>query len=188
MLTDAGHPMLTPVPSHRCQKADWKSHKGACKLKAASNSLVVDGSGKEAVDHKGSGEEEGYPNEALLKVHGAEGAALAEPTKKELRKLLKSLPMMFSEGFENRSGRSDGRSTVVDKPTFLKHFHAFTGGVFKEWEPSMWENVLVAGGAVLSSLLTMPKNFAVLKTSPSHQYHGARVLLAPEPLASTEAQ
>ena len=43
----------------------------------------------------------------------------------------------------------------MDRLTFEAAFAAFSHGLLRDFEASMWENVLVAGGAVLASLLPL---------------------------------
>ncbi|KAL6054178.1 hypothetical protein QOT17_017545 [Balamuthia mandrillaris] len=53
----------------------------------------------------------------------------------------------------------DGSPSIVDRASFLRRFHAFTGGLFEDWTEEDWANVLVVGGSVVASLLP-PNSFA----------------------------
>lgn len=64
------------------------------------------------------------------------------------------------------SNRSAG--SVVDAALFKTQFDAFTASLFAGWDAEMWANVLVAGGAVLASLLPVPDAFASLRPSRAH--------------------
>jgi hypothetical protein len=44
------------------------------------------------------------------------------------------------------------RSTVVDHDSFAANFYRFTGGAFRCFTISDWENIVVAGGSVLAAL------------------------------------
>jgi hypothetical protein len=48
---------------------------------------------------------------------------------------------------------------TVDRATFLDQFRMFTCSMFEGWDESLWSNVLVAGGAVLASLLPLPPGY-----------------------------
>ena len=129
---------------------------------------------------------DGYPNEGVLRVH--------DPlTYSSLRSPLKltrhHMPLVF--GHPNVTSRSHESShEAVSRDDFERQFHAFTSGIFADWEPSLWSNVLVAGahrllacclstlaaytlthtagGAVLASLLPVDPNFARLKPASSY--------------------
>ena len=54
------------------------------------------------------------------------------------------------------------KRTIVDRVSFQAAFKAFSHGLLSEFEASLWENVLVAGGAVLASLLPLEVNWQLL--------------------------
>ena len=92
---------------------------------------------------------EGYPIEGVLRVHDP-------PTYSSLRspalKLTRHMPLVF--GHPNVTSRSHETShEAVPRDDFERQFHAFTSGIFADWEPSLWSNVLVAGAHRLPHLL-----------------------------------
>ena len=92
---------------------------------------------------------EGYPNERVMLVHDP-------PTYSSLRspalKLTRHMPLVF--GHPNVTSRSHETShEAVPRDDFERQFHAFTSGIFADWEPSLWSNVLVAGAHRLPHLL-----------------------------------
>ena len=78
------------------------------------------------------------------------------PTYSSLRsplKLTRHMPLVF--GHPSVTSRSHGSShEAVPRDNFERQFHAFTSGVFADWEPSLWSNVLVAGAHRLPHLLS----------------------------------
>ena len=54
------------------------------------------------------------------------------------------------------------KRTIVDRVSCQAAFKAFSHGLLSEFEASLWENVLVAGGAVLASLLPLEVNWQLL--------------------------
>ena len=92
---------------------------------------------------------DGYPNEGVLRVH--------DPlTYSSLRSPLKltrhHMPLVF--GHPNVTSRSHESShEAVPRDDFERQFNAFTSGIFADWEPSLWSNVLVAGAPRLPHLL-----------------------------------
>ena len=94
----------------------------------------------------------GYPKEEILLVHEPKVLArLTELSKKDLTKVAKRLPLVFDDLKVRRAGT--GTHVVVARDDFERQFHAFTSGIFADWEPSLWSNVLVAGAHHLSHLL-----------------------------------
>ena len=57
------------------------------------------------------------------------------------------------------AGNQVDKRTIVDRATFQTAFKAFTHGVFEGFDADLWDNVLVAGGAVLASLLPLDTNW-----------------------------
>jgi hypothetical protein len=53
------------------------------------------------------------------------------------------------------------KRTIVDRVSFQAAFKAFSHGQLSEFEVSLWENVLVAGDAVLASLLPLEVNWQI---------------------------
>ena len=51
----------------------------------------------------------------------------------------------------------------VDESTFRAQLQHFTWGLFADWDAELWENVLLAGGAVLGSLLPAPPDYKDLR-------------------------
>ena len=92
---------------------------------------------------------DGYPNEGVLRVH--------DPlTYSSLRSPLKltrhHMPLVF--GHPNVTSRNHESShEAVPRDDFERQFNAFTSGIFADWEPSLWSNVLVAGAHRLPHLL-----------------------------------
>ena len=94
----------------------------------------------------------GYPKEEILLVHEPKVfARLTELSRKELTKVAKRVPLVFDDLKVRRAG--SGTHVVVPRDDFERHFHAFTSGIFADWEPSLWSNVLVAGAHRLPHLL-----------------------------------
>ena len=114
---------------------------------------------------------EGYPNERVMLVHDP-------PTYSSLRspahKLTRHMPLVF--GHPNVTSRSHGNShEAVPRDDFERQFHAFTSGIFADWEPSLWSNVLVAGAHRLPHLLL---------SAPLHIRHRCRPRPTPPHLAA----
>ena len=86
--------------------------------------------------------EGGYPREALMDLHST---AILAADRKELKKLIATT--VFAE---MRPQERAGTSVIVDKPSFLQAFDDFTSSIFSELSDSLWDNLLVAGGAVLA--------------------------------------
>lgn len=55
-------------------------------------------------------------------------------------------------------------SLVKDARQFQLYFGYFTGGLFEGWPESLWENVIVAGGAVAACLYHAPAHCAHLRS------------------------
>lgn len=95
----------------------------------------------------------GYPMEEILLVHEPKVfARLTELSRKELTKVAKRVPLVFDDLKVRRAG--SGTHVVVPRDDFERQLHAFTSGVFADWEPSLWSNVLVAGAHRLPHLLS----------------------------------
>ena len=102
----------------------------------------------------------GYPTEPVKRVFDASTQSeLVVPSRKETQQALKRLPLdkqLFGYVRDERAklyyGHKVGGPTTVDEATFRQQFEWFTWGV-ADWDPDMWKHVLVAGGAVLASLL-----------------------------------
>ena len=94
----------------------------------------------------------GYPKEEILLVHEPKVfARLTELSRKDLTKVAKRVPLVFDDLKVRRAG--SGTHVVVPRDDFERQFHAFTSGIFADWEPSLWSNVLVAGAHRLPHLL-----------------------------------
>ena len=94
----------------------------------------------------------GYPKEEILLVHEPKVfARLTELSRKELTKAAKRVPLVFDDLKVRRAG--SGTHVVVPRDDFERQFNAFTSGIFADWEPSLWSNVLVAGAPRLPHLL-----------------------------------
>ena len=66
--------------------------------------------------------------------------------------------MCCGSGVLTGSAQVDKR-TLTDRATFKTAFNAFTHGAFENFDAALWDNVMVAGGAVLASLLPLEENF-----------------------------
>ena len=92
--------------------------------------------------------------------------ALKPPQKKELSKLLKAIPVskqLFGEVGERARYDAARSGGPVDESTFRAQLQHFTWGLFADWDAELWENVLLAGGAVLGSLLPAPPDYKDLR-------------------------
>lgn len=111
-------------------------------------------------------EMEGYPTEAVKNVFDATTQAeLMPPQRKEMQKLLKALPVtkqLFCE-VGQAARRAQSNTTTVDKSAFKRQLEWFTWGLFAEWDAALWDNVLLAGGAVLASLLPPAPGYTRMK-------------------------
>lgn len=105
--------------------------------------------------------EQGYPAEKSLQVWEAETQKLLIPAKS--KRLLKKLPIAFA--FIRRDYSSSKKPLCVSRQRFEEQWHGFSSSMFKDWASSDFNNVLVAGGAVLASLLPVPSNFMHLQPS-----------------------
>ena len=111
----------------------------------------------------------GYPDEQLKRVFDAEvQRELAPPRKKELHKFQKALPLglrLFDDVANAQRVRTStaGSRTTVDEETFKTNLETFTWGLLSDFDETLWSNVLVAGGAVLASLMPPEGNYKNLK-------------------------
>lgn len=107
---------------------------------------------------------EGYPKQDVLRVHDP-------PTYSSLRaplKLTRHMPLVF--GHPNVTSRSHGNThEAVPRDDFERQFHAFTSGIFADWEPSLWSNVLVAGAPIYTACLTFGRHLCVPRLATSVQ-------------------
>ena len=128
------------------------------KLQGLGRPKAVQAANLVAVDKKMIEEEEeavgdmGYPKETLLPVHSpAVSSRLVLPTRKEAKKTSKE-PILFA--WLQKPPKDDKpRPAANDRATFLEAFDGFTSSMFKDWDSELWQNVLVAGGSVLASIL-----------------------------------
>ena len=67
----------------------------------------------------------------------------------QTKRLSKRLPQLFSF-VRGKQPKRGGVQMVVDKATFSLHWDALSCSLFECWPRAMWENVLVAGGAILA--------------------------------------
>lgn len=139
--------------------------------------------------------EEGYPKETMRKVFDPEvQKLLAVPDKKELHRLFKSLPMSKQLFFDiGERSRAKWRVSTVTEETFKRQLELFTWSLFADWDADMWQNVMLAGGAVLASLLPKDQQFKRLKPTPYRQfefdlYHGRMRPLGEDDPSRTEEQ
>jgi hypothetical protein len=110
----------------------------------------------------------GYPKEEILLVHEPKVLArLTELSKKELTKVAKRRPLVFDDLKVRRAGT--GTHVVVARDDFERQFHAFTSGIFADWEPSLWSNVLVAGAPIYTACLTFGRHLCVPRLATSVQ-------------------
>jgi hypothetical protein len=98
--------------------------------------------------------ENAYPKDVIKNIFDpAVRAQLQEMERKPLQKLVKRVPVIFDDCVRRRGG-----AATVDEPTFKEQLQMFTWGLFSDWDDTLWANVLLAGGAVLASLLPPPSN------------------------------
>ena len=115
----------------------------------------------------------GYPCEAPVLVHppGAAGAAdaagadFSPPKKKPAPGTTPLPPIIFRLRGEDDCVAAGGR-TVVGRALFLEQFAAFTCHAFDAMTPEAWQNVVVAGGAVLGALLPLEQHWRRIAPSP----------------------
>ena len=112
---------------------------------------------------------DGYPQEEVVLVFDpATQEALVPPQKKELQKLAKALPLgkrLFEDVAAAQRARANMTSspTTVDAGTFQVQLEMFTWGLLTDFDAGLWKNVLVAGGAVLASLMPPETNYKRLQ-------------------------
>ncbi len=97
----------------------------------------------------------GYPNEPLIFIHPHVDKSTAEGFVSVIPKR-RAAPLIF----ELENGPKHPRLTVVghtavDRATFVEQFRLFTVGAFERFKEEDWSNILVAGGAVLASVLPL---------------------------------
>ena len=107
----------------------------------------------------------GYPSEPVMRVFDPEvQAQLAPPQKKELQKLAKTLPLskrLFDDVANAQRIRTS--STTDEEASFKRQLEMFTWGLLVDLDDTLWENVLLGGGAVLASLMPPERNFKNLR-------------------------
>lgn len=123
------------------QRKSWKKHKSQCSKP----------------------EEGGYPTEPLTSLYDRDSNAseILHLTDKETKKFLRASPLIFANMMKLKAGCP----CIVDWKQFSVQWEALTLSVFNEWDDSLWENVLVAGGSVLMCLLPPHPLFTRRKAS-----------------------
>ena len=126
-------------PDH--QKLDWKKHRPICNCWKESRI--------------------GYPNEPLIKVHTLDPSDLKPMSIEEMTVMFSKIHILFSKqrGPGLRASQLGSHVSMVNKDKYMEF--GLTHGIFEEWG-SLWDHVLIAGGAVLASILPVDPNFACL--------------------------
>jgi hypothetical protein len=116
----------------------------------------------------------GYPCEPPLLVHPINASGAAEtadasfvppPRKQGTGTPPPPPPVVFRlRGVDDRLAA--GGRTVVGRKLFAEQFAAFTCHAFDAMTPEAWNNVIVAGGAVLGSLLPLEEMWRRIAPSP----------------------
>jgi hypothetical protein len=111
----------------------------------------------------------GYQTEEMLPLQDPTIYATLVPlSKEEAKKLAKERGTLILCEWRQLQAKLlrpiDGSHVVVGRQEFTDQFSQFTSGLFEDWDPALWENVLVAGGAVLGSLLPLPEGFETLQS------------------------
>ena len=136
-----------------CQTKAWPAHKAVCTIPRARPVFPLS-----ARNAPSPPVEEGYPNEPLIFVHDVPDTFV--PPKKR-----PSVPIVFELRRRDEALTNDGK-TIVPQALFEEQFGLFTGGAFAKMTPSLWANVVVAGGAVLGSLMPLEKDWRTMSPSP----------------------
>lgn len=127
-------------PQH--QKTSWAAHKKFC------NKMVES--------------EVGYPNEKVSSIYDDDSVPLlasltakpdAKLDKKFMSKKMNSVLFPFVREY---AIKKKVPAVVATKAIFKEQLSAVALSIFDDWDAKMWENVFVAGGAVLNALLPVP--------------------------------
>lgn len=103
---------------------------------------------------------EGYPTEQLIDVFSDPSKTLS-PGAKELKKLRQHLPLLFP-WVRPASADAPEKPMMVDEATFHAQWEAFSYSFLSNFD---FDNVLIAGGAILACLLPPNPKYARLKPS-----------------------
>ena len=130
--------------SHEHQKEDWKRHRPICNCWKESRI--------------------GYPCQPLLKVHTLDDSDLKPLSVEEMTPMFSKVHILFSKqrGTGLRASQLDSHVSMTNKDKYMEQFRGLTHGIFEQWGSELWDHVLIAGGAVLASILPADPHFACL--------------------------
>ena len=136
------------------QKMAWPDHKKMC------------------VSHINIESAGAYPEENVFDLHRLARIRLAPVSAEEMEELGDKIHLVLKSvrPVDPRRSEIGLRTSVVDKVAFVEQFSALTSDVFASWDPSLWANVLVAGGSVLASILPPDPRYRYLSPPPEANF------------------